>query len=126
MIKYKELDLGYRVLLLLSSLAILNIRQDYMRTDKSVLLVLIAILFIAIFNTHLPYLIGLLWRKLGDTLNVFISPIILVVIYFLIFVPISLISRYFAKQNPFKSDSKQTSFLSNEKMFDGNDLKNMW
>jgi hypothetical protein len=53
-------------------------------------------------------------------------PIILVPLYFLIFVPISFVSRLFAKQNPFTLNFKHTSFVSNEKMFDENDLKNLW
>jgi len=124
--KYHDTELGYRVLLLLGSFLILNTHQGYIYLDKGVLIVLFTILIISVLDTYLPYIIGSLWRRLGDWLNGFMRPIILVPIYFLIFVPISFVSRLFAKQNPFILNFKRTSFISSDKTFDENDLKNLW
>tara|TARA_B100001063_G_scaffold244537_1_gene277548 strand:+ start:730 stop:1113 length:384 start_codon:yes stop_codon:yes gene_type:complete len=78
---------------------IIGLYPVYVGNSVNIYLILLSILFLVlgILNSKILTPLNIAWLKLGELLGVFISPIIMALIYFLILTPISLIVRIFGK-----------------------------
>ncbi len=82
---------------------------------------------IGIFSKKLSEFVNYLWIKLTVTLSYIVPNIVLAIIYFIILVPIALISRIFRKEDELllKEGTSSTFFDINRKI-DKESLRKMW
>ena len=63
------------------------------------------------------------WMGLAGILGKVFPPVFMGIIYFCVLTPVGLMARFFGKKEPKNAES---NFVSTEKMFSADDLKNMW
>jgi carbamoyltransferase len=81
-------------------------------------------------SVGLPFLnryIDFAWMKLAYVLNLFMPKIILSLIFYLVLLPVALLSRIFSKKDPLMLKNKHAStFRDREKKFSKEDFSRMW
>lgn len=100
----------------------------YFITDYEILVKFSTALgIIAIISNFFSHLIEKIWFKLAELLSFIVPNIILTIVYYFFLFPVASIARLFNK-NQIKRYSKNsnTSFISMEKTFKGQDFKNPW
>lgn len=82
-------------------------------------------LILGIFNSKILSPLNRAWIKFGTYLGIFISPIVMAIIYFFVLTPISLILRFFRKDILSLRLNHQTSYWVKRKSNIGN-MKNQF
>ena len=82
---------------------------------------------IGLFSTKLSELINFLWMKLTIVLSFIIPNVIMAIIYYLILVPIALLSRIFKRDDEmFLNDGHESTFVEINRKIDKDSLEKMW
>jgi hypothetical protein len=82
---------------------------------------------IGIFSPYLSKKMHFVWMKFSGLLGELFPRILLLVLYFCILVPISLLSRLFQKDDPLQLKNKKPStFTSVSSSFDANFFEKIW
>lgn len=82
--------------------------------------------FIGIFLKPVAKVITIGWFKLADILNYFVSKLILGTLYFVVLVPISILSRVFNKNGLKLKKSSKSMWYKRDYKYAANDLENIW
>ena len=82
-------------------------------------------LILGIFNSKILSPLNRAWIKFGTYLGIFISPIVMAIVYFFVLTPISLILRFFRKDILSLRLNHQTSYWVKRKSNIGN-MKNQF
>lgn len=95
------------IFLILSLYFLIKLKISY-----SLFFILLCIIFtfISIFKSNLLLPLNKLWMKFGLLLSLIISPMILGVIYFLIFTPIGIIMKLFGRDELFLKPKKKYTY----------------
>lgn len=82
---------------------------------------------VGIFSEGLSVLVEKIWMKLALILSKIVPNIVLGVIFFLLLLPISLLSKVFRKQDVLKlKNSSSTVYTSKSTVYDKAHFENMW
>jgi hypothetical protein len=79
-----------------------------------------------IFIKPLGKLIAQAWYKLADVLSLFMSKIIMSVVFILVLTPIALLYRLSKKDRLSLSRKNESRWISREHHYTSDDLKNIW
>ncbi|MDA3820788.1 MAG: hypothetical protein PF590_10050 [Candidatus Delongbacteria bacterium] len=87
----------------------------------------VAIGFCGMASKYLTVKIDFLWRQLARLLNLIIPNLLLTVVYFIMLVPIAMLSRLFTKQDHLhKKNSPDSLFEKQDKAFDPPSFEKPW
>lgn len=81
---------------------------------------------IGIFIKPFAKYITILWFKLAEFLNFFVSKIILGILFYLLLVPISMIYRISNNDNLQLKKTKKSNWIMRNKTYSYSDLENIW
>ena len=79
-----------------------------------------------IFIKPLGKLIAQAWYKLADVLSMFMSKIIMSVVFILVLTPVALLYRLSKKDRLSLSRKNESRWISREHRYTSDDLKNIW
>lgn len=82
---------------------------------------------IALFSKKLTYWISFGWNKFSEGIGAVMSKLILSLVFFVVLFPISILYRFFAKDNlNLKRRKKISFFIERNHVFSKRDLENQW
>jgi len=82
---------------------------------------------IGLFSTKLSELVNFLWMKLTIVLSYIIPTVIMAIIYYLILVPIALLSRIIKRDDEmFLNSGHKSTFVDINRKIDADSLEKMW
>ncbi len=79
-----------------------------------------------IFFKPIANMIAVLWFKLADILNYFVSKLIFGILFFVVLFPISILYRIFNKSNLNLSNSLKSVWHERDHKYSATDLENIW
>lgn len=82
---------------------------------------------IGLFSTKLSEIVNFLWMKLTVVLSYIIPTVIMAIIYYLILVPIALLSRIVKREDEmFLNSGHESTFVEVNRKIDADSLEKMW
>lgn len=78
---------------------------------------------LALMSGRMALILHHRWMGLAGILGKIFPPVFMGIIYFCVLTPVGLMARVFGKKEP---KNVESNFVSTEKMFSADDLKNMW
>ena len=81
---------------------------------------------IGVFLKPVAKIITIGWFKLAEILNYFVSKLILGTLFFIVLIPISMLSRVFNKDGLKLKKSSKSMWYKRDYKYAANDLENIW
>ena len=83
--------------------------------------------FLALIHVRMANMIEYLWQQIAKVLGWINSRVLLTLIYYLILLPTSLLSRLFIKENQIQRKKNSNSYyLDRDHNYTAEDMKNVW